>query len=221
MKNKESDNKIDVEVFKKKLIGDRKRLKESEKENTTPLRIVCINGVRLIKKYQGMKGEIEKQIDYYAKEFNKKPFKEKEKKVWLDSIKEYLIFLNQDWKEPVIKKEREKIVGAEIFSRRGQIETFWEQQPFYYDESKIFWIWDLENKKWKVTDEITFLNSIQEKLGVETIDGKTKSELISGFQQVGRKHKPKDMKKSWVQFKNKIYDQPFSIKSHTFIWCCW
>ena len=31
-------------------------------------------------------------------------------------------------------------------------------------------------------------------------------ELIEGFKQVGRKHKPKDIKTSWVQFKDKIYD---------------
>ena len=31
-------------------------------------------------------------------------------------------------------------------------------------------------------------------------------ELVAGFKQIGRKHKPKKIKKSWVQYKDKIYD---------------
>ncbi len=96
--------------------------------------------------------------------------------------------------------------NTNILTRRGQIEEFWNRQPFYYDKSKIFWLWNLENKKWERSDEEDYLNSIQEVLGSETIDGKTKSELISGFKQIGRKHKPKNIEKSWIQFKDKIYD---------------
>ena len=96
--------------------------------------------------------------------------------------------------------------GEDIFGRRGQIETFWEEQPFFYDKSKMFWLWNKEEKKWELSDEVDYLNAIQEILGVETIDSKTRIELIEGFKQIGRKHKPKNMKKSWVQFKDTIYD---------------
>ncbi len=96
--------------------------------------------------------------------------------------------------------------NSKIFTRRGQIENFYEEQPFFYDNSKMFWLWDNKEKRWVLSDEIDFLNLIQELFGIETIDSKAKSELISGFQQIGRKHHPKPMKKSWVQFKEKIYD---------------
>ena len=95
---------------------------------------------------------------------------------------------------------------SSVLTRRGQIESFWEEQPFYYDKSKIFWLWNLEEKKWELSDEVDFLNSIQEVLGIETISGKARSELVEGFKQIGRMHKPKDMDKSWIQFKDKIYD---------------
>lgn len=100
----------------------------------------------------------------------------------------------------------EKKEEIDIFTRRGQIESFWEKQPFYYDRSRIFWLWNKEEKKWELSDEIDFLNKIQEMLGIETINSKARSELEAGFKQVGRKHKPKDIEKSWVQFKDKIYD---------------
>jgi P4 family phage/plasmid primase-like protien len=99
-----------------------------------------------------------------------------------------------------------KVKEVDIFSRRGQLEEYYKHQPFFYDKSKNFWIWDKENFYWKITDEIDFLNGIQEKLGIETINSQIRSELLAGFQQVGRKHTPKPAKKTWVQFKDLIYD---------------
>ena len=104
------------------------------------------------------------------------------------------------------KPKRKRRKPQQIFSKREQIESFWKEQPFFYDESKIFWLWDNQEKKWVLSDEINFLNSIQESLGIETIDTKTRTQLVEGFKQIGRLHKPKPMEKSWVQFKKKIYD---------------
>ena len=106
-------------------------------------------------------------------------------------------------KEEEGKKETE---SYEVMSRRGQIERFWKSHPFYYDTSRIFWLWDTENFKWMISDEVDFCNKIFETLHVDTLDGKTRTEIIEGFKQVGRKHKPEPKKKSWVQFKDKIYD---------------
>ncbi len=96
--------------------------------------------------------------------------------------------------------------GYEVMSRRGQIERFWKAHPFYYDRSKIFWLWDVDNFKWEISDEIDFCNKIFEVLHIDTLDNKDRSEIIAGFKQVGRKHKPQPKKKSWVQYKDKIYD---------------
>ena len=113
--------------------------------------------------------------------------------------------------EEELKKSRKEYIKKEqikeqIFTRRGQIESFWKIQPFFYDPARLFWIWDSELKKWKISDEVDFLNAIQEKLGLETIDSKARIELTEGFKQIGRKHMPKKIKKGWVQFKDKIYN---------------
>ncbi|KKN65931.1 hypothetical protein LCGC14_0476340 [marine sediment metagenome] len=124
--------------------------------------------------------------------------------VWIEEKRD---IYTEEPEEPKKRRSRkEKEDDSTILTRRGQIEHFWEQQPFFYDESKIFWLWDLENKKWILSDEVNFLNSIQKKLGVETIEPKVKNELVEGFKQIGRLHKPKPIEKSWVQFKDKIYD---------------
>jgi len=110
-------------------------------------------------------------------------------------------------KKEIKKNEPEKETESyEVMSRRGQIERFWKTHPFYYDSSKIFWLWDVENYKWVISDEVDFCNKIFDTLRIDTLDNKTRSEIIAGFKQVGRKHKPEPKKKSWVQYKDKIYD---------------
>jgi P4 family phage/plasmid primase-like protien len=127
--------------------------------------------------------------------------------VWKETTKPIFTEEAPEDYEPVKeKKPKKKRVVDSVLNRRGQIETFWEEQPFFYDESKLFWLWDNEEKKWELSDEVNFLNSIQESMGVETINSKTKTELVEGFKQVGRLHKPKPIEKSWVQFKNRIFD---------------
>lgn len=111
--------------------------------------------------------------------------------------------IEEEKKKAEEEKEEE---SYEVMSRRGQIERFWKSHPFYYDSSKIFWLWDVENFKWKLSDEVDFCNKIFETLRVDTLDNKVRAEIIAGFKQVGRKHKPKPKKKSWVQYKDKIYD---------------
>jgi len=103
-------------------------------------------------------------------------------------------------------KNNELINKAEIFTRRGQLEEFWKEQPFFYDKAKIFYLWDKEEYKWVVSDEVDFCNLIYKKLKINTISSRERSELVEGFKQVGRNHHPKEIPKSWVQFKNKVYD---------------
>ena len=125
-----------------------------------------------------------------------------EKSGMVDELKQS----RKEYVEKNKKEENESPEGYEIMSRRGQIEEFWKAHPFYYDRSKIFWLWDKENYKWEISDEIDFCNKIFETLHVDTLDNQTRTEIIAGFKQVGRKHKPEPKQKSWIQFKDKIYD---------------
>lgn len=182
-------------------------LKREEKMNEKVFANITASNYDQLKKFYkavDIDGIIERKIKYYRI----KPFQSRTKEIWIEQIKDWLQLVNTDFPEQEAKPKK-WIGGHNEFSaltRRGQIENFWEQQPFFYDKAKLFWIWDKELLKWEVSDEIDFLNSIQQALGVETIETKAKTEFITGFKQVGRKHKPEEAPKHWVQFKEKIYD---------------
>ncbi len=66
--------------------------------------IICSNGVQLIRKYPAISESILHIIENKCEYYNEHPFKEKEKKIWIEQIKENIILLNQDYKEKKGKK---------------------------------------------------------------------------------------------------------------------
>lgn len=88
-------------------------------------------------------------------------------------------------------------------------EEFIKTQPIYYDENKIWWLWDSKEYKWAMIDETDLLNRIRttyEDSNITVINSKKRGEIIEALKQVGREHKPKEVPKTWVQFKSKIID---------------
>ncbi len=61
----------------------------------------------LRKKYPAMFGVIDKKIKSLGNFYNKKPFKEQEKKIWVEEIKDWIILTNSDFEEE--KKETEGV----------------------------------------------------------------------------------------------------------------
>ena len=186
-------------------------------------KIVCINGAKLIRKYQAAKGDIEKQITYLCeKHYPKKPFKTKYDHKYLQSIKEDLIFENLNYKEEkeeeIEKKKIERAeqrgkkvieLGQEIVSYYDKFDLakqFIELYPLYYDKNKIWWVWNKKEFRWILIDEIDILNSIKLSSQADIINSKERTEIINALKQTARLQKPKDVKESWVQFKNKIID---------------
>lgn len=107
-------------------------------------------------------------------------------------------------REEVVDKEKKKSPFA-IFGIMGQVEEFYNIQPFHYNQSGMFYIWDDENKKYDVCDDVDMLNGISD-LGVDTITSKNKTEILNALKQYGRKKQPEEAPLSWVQFKNRVYD---------------
>lgn len=104
------------------------------------------------------------------------------------------------------KDQRKEKKAAEIFTRRGQANEFVSNQPVYYDNASIWWIWNKQEYKWEMSDEVDILNKIYSDMGVDTISSKSKTEIITSLKQVGRLKKPKEPKKTWIQFKSTIFD---------------
>jgi len=123
-------------------------------------------------------------LDWIAKKYNLE-----------DELKKSI----NDW-----KKSQNK--SAQIFTRRGQAEEFLNNNPIFFDNSGMFWRWNFETSCYELTDETNILNSIAEKLNVDTINSKEKTEILNSLKQEGRKKIPLDIKPTWIQFKNKIVD---------------
>jgi len=96
--------------------------------------------------------------------------------------------------------------ATNIFTAKGQAKGFLEQQPFFYDKTGMFWIWNHKDKFWELTDEVDILNVIEEETGEDVISSKRRNEIINSLKQEGRKNIPAPIKPNWIQFKGKIYD---------------
>tara|TARA_R100001530_G_scaffold25421_1_gene20488 strand:- start:5757 stop:7079 length:1323 start_codon:yes stop_codon:yes gene_type:complete len=94
----------------------------------------------------------------------------------------------------------------EIFKPQGQVKFYIEQQPIYYDENDLWWIWDLVLLRWKISNEVDILNMIEKITGEDIISPKNRTLILNSLKQECRKTKPKDIKPTWIQFKNKIVD---------------
>jgi len=92
-----------------------------------------------------------------------------------------------------------------IFGVEGQAGYFIDRCPIFFDKSNIWWMWDLEEKKWEMCDETDILNEIRND-GVDTITSKNRLEIIAALKQLGRKNKPLEPLGDWIQFKDKIID---------------
>ena len=87
-------------------------------------------------------------------------------------------------------------------------ESFFELNPFFYDEGGNFWSWSFQNKCWKMVDEIDIMNLLEANLSLygQTVKGTIKNNYLEAFKRIGRTNTPKTPPKTWVQFKDKIYD---------------
>jgi putative DNA primase/helicase len=114
----------------------------------------------------------------------------------------------------------EKII-KNYFNKTDLSEQILNIQPIYYDEKKIWWVWNRKEFKWEITDETNILNFVRKLSFANTIKSKEKSEILEAIKQESRLNKPKDMKKTWVQFKDTIVDiesgEEFNASSEYFI----
>src|SRR3989338_5981693 len=97
-----------------------------------------------------------------------------------------------------------KISAGKVFTRIGQAEAFISKQPIYYSPEGLLWFWDFERHCYELKDEVDLLNGIRTTMGIDTIDGKNRTEILSALKQVGRQQSPKQKPKGWIQFEDVI-----------------
>jgi len=94
----------------------------------------------------------------------------------------------------------------EIFKQQGQVKFYIQEQPIYYDENSLWWVWDKEKTQWLLSNEVDILNKIEEITGEDIITPKNRILILNSLKQECRKNKPLDIKSTWIQFKDIIID---------------
>lgn len=85
-------------------------------------------------------------------------------------------------------------------------EQFIDIIPIHYDKNNLWWVWDFCKKCYVLTDEVDILNKIDYSSPANIINSKERNEIIIALRQVARRNKPKDIKETWLQFKEEIID---------------
>ena len=145
---------------------------------------------------EGLSGD---EIQTYVSEADAKRRNEGD---WKQEIQNYDAV---DWEKVEKTMNKDKGDSLRVFTVHGQAERFYEEHPYFYDKSGMFFLWDKENFKYELCDKTDLLNGISDK-GVDTISSKTRTEIINALEQYGRKKIPKPEPKTWIQFKNKVFD---------------
>jgi len=150
---------------------------------------------------QGKREDMNRLFEYHIEEFKKGGKREGIIKVG----EEYAKVINEDVEEEVKNIVVEKhSLQTTIFRQLAY--DFYDKQPFFFDSSKQWWLWNNEEHCWEVKDEIDIMNAFDKYFIQETEKSNIKSGLLEALRKCGRQNKPKDIKPTWVQYKNKIYD---------------
>jgi P4 family phage/plasmid primase-like protien len=124
----------------------------------------------------------------------------------------------------ILASEMLKEAGIEVgklYAPKGQAEIFNQLQPLFYDRAGCWWLWNEKMFKWEMVDEVDILNMIEEYTGKDIITPKERTIILNSLKQEGRKHIPKPIKLTWIQFKDKIFDietgEQFKATSEYFV----
>jgi len=119
---------------------------------------------------------------------------------------------NNDLRKTGILKDTIQKVIFQFYGMRDLAAQVIDHQPFYYDLGKNWWYWDFGLKCWKMTDETDILNSIGKLSTANTVKSKEKNEILEALKQRARINKPADIKPTWIQFKDYIFDIDTGVK---------
>jgi len=119
-------------------------------------------------------------------------------------VNEEGIYLDDGIQKQKIGEIKEKV--RNYFDKSELAKDIWNINPYFYDSSKLWWLWDLEEKRWEIVDEKDILNMVADNSLANTIQSKEKIEILESMQQYGRRKIPKPIKPTWIQFKELVVD---------------
>jgi len=120
-------------------------------------------------------------------------------------------FINEDRRDRgVLITEKDKLKLEKVilvyYGKKDLAKQIINLQPLFYDESKIWWSWNIKLFKWEIIDETDILNFVDKLSLANTVKSKERNEILESLKQLSRKYKPKPIEETWIQFKETIVD---------------
>ncbi|MDP2105429.1 MAG: phage/plasmid primase, P4 family, partial [Desulfobulbaceae bacterium] len=78
--------------------------------------------------------------------------------------------------------------------------------PIFYDTERNYWLWNHEKTCWERRDETDVLNATRHATQEDVLSSKIRSEILTAIQLTGRERAPRKPNKTWIHFKDKVYD---------------
>ena len=134
------------------------------------------------------------------------------KKIGFKEALEYLVDkagLQKQYEENKKRwKENNKVKNAirNFLDKTDLAEKIWKAQPFFYDRSHMWWLWDRDNCYWEIVDDKDILIMVSDNSSANTVESKEKNEILEAMEQFGRRKIPQPIKETWIQFKDTIVD---------------
>lgn len=185
----------------------------------------------LKRKYQGVSEKefddfVTQKCDYYSTmdqdKLEKYGFNNGKKYEFFEKIKEMITFIHEDYVKKdysnVIIADKKEIVEKEeyfvditdkirsFFNKLDLAKQIWHIKPYFYDKSGSWWLWRANRHSWERVDDTDILMMVSDNSIANTISSKEKAEIIEGMKQIGRRMIPKEIKKTWIQFQDEIWD---------------
>ena len=115
---------------------------------------------------------------------------------------------------PIIRYKRESEIkdagfneeAGKVFASNVQGELFNQVQPIFYDNAGNWWLWNFKDFKWQLVDEVDILNMVHLATGKDIINPQERVKILNSLKQEGRKNIPKNIERTWIQFKDTIFD---------------
>ncbi len=86
-------------------------------------------------------------------------------------------------------------------------EKIWYVNPYFYDHSKTFWLWDWRESVYKPVDETQILKIVVNVLENRDIPKRgIKERLLDALRIVGREKIPEELPPEWIQVRDKLYN---------------
>jgi P4 family phage/plasmid primase-like protien len=102
--------------------------------------------------------------------------------------------------------EKLKTKLQDVTSWRTIVQEILKELPIHYDKATMWWMWNKQRQCYEIIDETDILNVVDNATRTNTLASGAKFQILEAFKREGRKIAPKEIPKSWVQFKNKIID---------------